>query len=978
MCKKYLITFTFLMCFLIPFGAAQGLVNPNQEASFTTYTGNLTNFSQMQDVSISSPLNNQHLTWNSLVGKWVNSYIAETPFIENSTSIYAINSGKDFSIPNSNLFAKDANFDGDLYVGDISSTNRNTINIYRQSNDLVNWGGIDMDLDDTGKRARFAYFDNKGNVSGLEIDSDNLYHALEGEGLFKVYTEKNLFSNSQLANGNNYWNDSFATFNKSFADTLYSPIGLSTGYWNLTGNNLYPKILNYNVGIGTTSPSQKLDVNGNVNIADGSAYMYNGVNALRLTKGTAPIYGNTHLGYQAGDTSFGNSKTLLGFQAGKSSTGSTQVLIGALAGVGSSAAELIAIGSETGTGSSGSSSIMMGTYSGYDNTGFNQIAIGYDAGDTNTGSSQISIGAYSGYINSGANQIAIGESAGDGNSGISQTAIGKNSGKSNSGTYQTAIGETAGQNNIGEFQTAIGYNAGKGNKELDQTAIGKDAGSNNNGNGQTAVGKSAGAGNSGIFQSSYGSRAGSGNTGNFQTVIGSNAGDSNSGINQLAIGNTAGFYNMGASQTVIGASAGSRNEGDNVTSVGFESTKDNIGNNVVALGFQAGLGNTENNKFIVQQNNINTIPLIKGDFATGLVNMYGGINITGNSTFWDNIRVEGELIGGSPLKMQSCVQYYAQDNLTDKKYSIYASSNNQSECVSSSAYDKYSNALIFQNDGINGDVNTSVVWWNNIYNESRFALAEKDGYANTFRGNLIITNSSKLDGENLFTKCDGNFIDCLGGDMLIDNDLEVKSDIYFGNYFKYNSTEGKLGIGIFNDTYKPFDGTNSLDKGIHIYNGNPALILEDVNGAKISFQAGSGALFYLKDEDTNKEILKINNDNSAEWNVSSYNIHNGNNVALNLIGDNFVENSTRLGWWETNYENNGIDASYDSDLNILSWYDWTSGTRDNEPLMQIKRGTNSVETRNLEVTNLKGTYIGGKAYVCVYDNGEIFASETAC
>jgi hypothetical protein len=40
-------------------------------------------------------------------------------------------------------------------------------------------------------------------------------------------------NNNQLTNGNNYWNNTYATFNKTYADTLYYPLGSNTyGYYN--------------------------------------------------------------------------------------------------------------------------------------------------------------------------------------------------------------------------------------------------------------------------------------------------------------------------------------------------------------------------------------------------------------------------------------------------------------------------------------------------------------------------------------------------------------------------------------------------------------------------------------------------------------------------------------------------------------------------------------------------------------------------
>jgi hypothetical protein len=41
-------------------------------------------------------------------------------------------------------------------------------------------------------------------------------------------------------------------------------ISADASYWEQTGNNLYPKTLTSNVGIGTNNPQQKLDVNGSI------------------------------------------------------------------------------------------------------------------------------------------------------------------------------------------------------------------------------------------------------------------------------------------------------------------------------------------------------------------------------------------------------------------------------------------------------------------------------------------------------------------------------------------------------------------------------------------------------------------------------------------------------------------------------------------------------------------------------------------
>ena len=248
------------------------------------------------------------------------------------------------------------------------------------------------------------------------------------------------------------WTSTYTNLNVVNLTTGYLPYKSST---TLGNSPIYTD--GTNVGIGIV-PSYKLDVNGDINIADGSYYKYGGQNALKLAKGTDTYYANTFVGLGAGNSSASR-----------------------------------------------------------------QTAIGYSAGHSNTKTNQTAIGSWAGYLNTGAYQ----------------TAIGQSSGQSNSGAYQTAIGQSAGSSNTGTSQTAIGYYAGSSN--------------------------------------------------------------------------------TGTSQTAIGYYAGSSNTGNQVTGLGYQATNNNSGDNVVAIGYQAGYNNTVANQFIVKQANINAVPLIQGDFASGNV-----------------------------------------------------------------------------------------------------------------------------------------------------------------------------------------------------------------------------------------------------------------------------------------------------------------------------------------------------------------------
>ncbi|MFH0855786.1 MAG: hypothetical protein V1869_04695, partial [Candidatus Omnitrophota bacterium] len=72
---------------------------------------------------------------------------------------------------------------------------------------------------------------------------------------------------------------------------VYAPSGGSTqGYWKLTGSSLYPTSTSYNVGIGTTTPANKLDVEGN--LAVGASYS----GATPAPENGAIIQGNVGIG----------------------------------------------------------------------------------------------------------------------------------------------------------------------------------------------------------------------------------------------------------------------------------------------------------------------------------------------------------------------------------------------------------------------------------------------------------------------------------------------------------------------------------------------------------------------------------------------------------------------------------------------------------------------------------------------------------
>jgi trimeric autotransporter adhesin len=262
---------------------------------------------------------------------------------------------------------------------------------------------------------------------------------------------------------------------------------------------------NKRLGIGTATPSQKLDVSGNIKLN---------------TNGTAALFST--------------------FKA--ASTDGYNLFIGG--GGQSSAADGVYTYSGSANTSLGIEALLNNT------TGFLNTAIGLWALKANTtGSGNTAVGESALLYNTiGVGNTAIGVNAliynidGEENVAVGQSALERNT----SGFFNTASGFGAlGLNNIGDYNTASGWGALYSNTSgTSNTAIGKDALSYNiTGSSNTALGYQAGWSFSGILQTVSNS-----------TFIGSNASSSVDGItNSTAIGYNAQV--TASNQVVIGNSS---------------------------------------------------------------------------------------------------------------------------------------------------------------------------------------------------------------------------------------------------------------------------------------------------------------------------------------------------------------------------------------------------------------------------------------
>lgn len=219
------------------------------------------------------------------------------------------------------------------------------------------------------------------------------------------------------------------------AGTAFLPPGTATGnttWWNgsewvIDNNNLYNA--GYRIGIGSSSPLQKLHVNGNINISQDSCYMI-GNDRILWVKGTSIF-----LGSNAGDAStLGADNTYIGMNAGIN--------------------EVV-----------GSQNVYVGNLAGYNNLAGNTgTFVGFRAGYSNTlGNENTFIGAYAGQFTSdGLHNSFLGVTTGSQNtSGSENTFLGAHAGYFNtSGSYNTFVGNFAGETSgAGNYNTTLGFEA---------------------------------------------------------------------------------------------------------------------------------------------------------------------------------------------------------------------------------------------------------------------------------------------------------------------------------------------------------------------------------------------------------------------------------------------------------------------------------------------------------------------------------------
>ncbi len=239
-----------------------------------------------------------------------------------------------------------------------------------------------------------------------------------------------------------------------------------------------------NVGVGTSGPTQKLDIAGSINVSAGSAYRYNGTPVITAQ----PSLNNYFFGNAGNLTMTGAENTFVGSQSGFSNTtGIQNAFFGSYAGYANTTGSYNSFfGDSAGqytTTTSGNS--FFGNEAGrYNTTGFDNSFFGNVAGNSNTtGFENTYVGSFAGLYNE----------TGTANTIIGYTAAGYDGGGSYS--YNTILGHyAAGYLSTGSANTIIGKSAGRLNTTGANNAfLGAYASqSNTTGSGNTALGYQAG------------------------------------------------------------------------------------------------------------------------------------------------------------------------------------------------------------------------------------------------------------------------------------------------------------------------------------------------------------------------------------------------------------------------------------------------------------------------------------------------------
>jgi hypothetical protein len=634
----------------------------------------------------------------------------------------------------------------------------------------------------------------------------------------------------------------------------------STLRMTLTGTSLYTAS-GINVGIGTSNPTEKLVVNGNVRLLGGNyLQLFNSANSsnsglatdatglLQFSSTSVTRWLNNTLSTEqmrlnaSGNLGLGTNNPI---SNGPSTSGLLHINT---ADVGGWAITHYTNGS---TGSGAADGVIFG------NIGVDAYIYNYEAGNiiiatagavvaTITSTGLAVTGTLSSTADASINGVTVGKGGG---SGLYNTRVGSGAMSSlTTGTQNSAFGTSAltstdsGSNNAAFGRATLLLNTSGGNN----TAIGTDALFNNlSASNNTAVGYQAGYSNTtGTDLVAIGlgaARATQADAGNM--AIGTNAlYTNNGGIGNTAIGtqhsgvgnaalyaNTTGSYN-----TAVGTSALRTNVGGtNNTGVGYQALYSSNGASLTALGTKAGLGITSGSFTIaIGANSMGASAGVTGSYNTAIGNSALNIVTSGNR----NIGIGNEALAG--LTTGVC-------NVAIGSYNAGGGN----AVMASNTSGSYNVALG------NSSLNANLTGSNNI------AVGYQSAYLNQSGSNLVSIGYQAGYAFNVADSVGSTFVGASAGSSVSN---AVQNTFIGGQSGLYVTAGYNTGVGYQSVRGTPGSATGEYNTGVG-------------GGALYSFTSG--------ERNTAVGIASLSGNTSGSFNsaVGMYSL-TGNTVANNNIG----------------------------------------------------------------------------------------------
>jgi len=298
-------------------------------------------------------------------------------------------------------------------------------------------------LDVNGDVNAAAYHGDGSNLTGISgttdndwtISGDDVYHFTGNVGIGTASPSAKLHVDSEGNTELKIEHDDVSNVISFYASTnrrAYLEKDDDIGRFNLSADGSSDQVTilesSGNLGIGTTNPSTKLDVNGDVNVD--SLYKIGG-SAVLSTAGSQNIF----VGAGAGGNNTGGWVTSVGASAGLNNQGNDNVFVGRRAGYSNSTGGANTyLGQAAGySNAEGYENTFLGSAAGYKNTtGYYNTFLGRHAGYSNlTGTGNVFVGYKAGYNETGSDKlyIANGSASGDvlisGDFSTGQVGIGK-------------------------------------------------------------------------------------------------------------------------------------------------------------------------------------------------------------------------------------------------------------------------------------------------------------------------------------------------------------------------------------------------------------------------------------------------------------------------------------------------------------------------------------------------------------------------